>query len=87
MAEEKKERIITVNLRKGVLKKPDWNRSKVLARIFRNLVKRQTKVEYVKISKDLNEKIWERGIRKPFNKLRVKIVQIDDKTVRAELVE
>lgn len=86
-AKEPKERIITVNLRKELLNKPDWRRSKDFVRIFKGLLKKQTKAEKIRMSKELNERIWKRGIRKPPTRVRIKIVQLDDKTVRAELVE
>lgn len=86
-AKEPKERIITVNLRKELLGKPDWRRSKDFVRIFKSLLKRQTKAEKIKMDKDLNERIWKKGIRKPPTRMRIKLVQLDDKTVQVELVE
>lgn len=86
-AEKPKDRIITVNLRKELLKKPDWKRSKDFVHIFKALIKRQTKAEKIKMDKDLNKKIWRRGARKPPSKMRIKIVQIDDKSVRVELAK
>jgi len=43
--------------------------------------------EDVKIDKSLNEKLWSKSAQKPPTILRLKIVKVDDKTVKAELLE
>jgi large subunit ribosomal protein L31e len=80
MADEK---IVTVNLRKEMLKAPRWSRSKRAVKVLREFLAKQTKVENVLIDKAINEKIWN---EKP-NKLRIKLVKVDDKTFKAELME
>ena len=81
-----KERILTVNLRGIITKKPSWRRSMDSARMLKEVLKKQTKAHDVKISKSLNEKLWGRGMGKPPNRIRVKIISEDD-SVRAELME
>jgi large subunit ribosomal protein L31e len=85
-SKETKERILTVNLRTVVAKKPSWRRSIHSARMLKEILKRQTKADDVKIGRSLNEKLWKRGIEKPPGKVRIKITS-EDGTVRAELME
>ena len=80
MADEK---IVTVNLRKKVLKAPRWNRSKRAVKLLKEFLAKQVKVERLLVDNSVNEKIWK---EKP-NKLRLKLVKVDDKTFRAELME
>ncbi len=82
MAEEK---IMVINLRKKVLERPRWERSKSTLTILKDVLKKQTKTEKIKIDKNLNEKIWSRS--KPLTKLRIKIIKSDDGSVKVELVE
>lgn len=83
MAEEK---VITLNLRKKLVEAKKWRRSNALVRILRDSLKRHTK-KNIKIDKRLNEKIWSRSIENPQTKFRIKITKIDEKTVKAELLE
>jgi len=82
MAEEK---IATVNLRKELTRTPKWKRSKLALKILREKLKKITKTE-VKIDSSLNKRIWSKGMENPTTKLRIKIVKIDEKTSRAELI-
>ena len=76
--EERKEIILTLNIRKHVLKAPRFQRAKKAIKVLRELLKRYTKSEIVKISKSLNEFIWSRGIKKPPVKIKVKILKKDN---------
>jgi large subunit ribosomal protein L31e len=82
MAEEK---IIIVNLKKKLLKTPKWRRSKEAMNILKEILKKQ-RSEKIKIDKRINEKIWSKGIENPPAKLRLKIVRLDDKSIRVELL-
>lgn len=84
MAEET-EKIITINIREKLLKSPKWKRADQAARILRETLEKKTKTK-IKFSRNLNEKIWARSIEKPPSKFRVRIVKIDEKNSRAELV-
>lgn len=79
------EKIITVNLRKLLIKEPKWKRADAASQILKKLLLRKTKANKIKISKGLNELLWKRGNRNPQTKIRVKIVE-SDKFVTADLV-
>lgn len=82
----KEGKIVTLNLSKYSGKRPRWSSSSSVIRILRKSVEKRTNSENVKISKELNEHIWKRGIQKPSKKLRVKIVK-DGATVHVDLVK
>ena len=58
MAEEK---ILTLNLRKEVIKYPKWKRNQKFMAVLRQEIVRRTKTKKIKIDKNLNEKIWKGG--------------------------
>lgn len=80
MAEEK---IVTINLRKKLLKKARWKRNKIAISRIREMIKRISKAEKVVFEKKLSNKIFS----EPLSKIRIRTIKIDDKSVRAELVE
>jgi ribosomal protein L31E len=84
MAEEK---IITLNLRKQVVKIPEWERSSKAVKILRDALQKKTKIKKIKIEKSVNEKIWSRSIKNPVTSLRIKVTKIDDESGKAELIE
>jgi large subunit ribosomal protein L31e len=84
MAEEK---ILTINLRKKLIKNSRWRRAKDCSIFFRETLEKKFKTDKIKIDKKVNEKIWERGIENPPCKLRVKSIKSDDGTVKIELME
>lgn len=79
------EKIITINIREKLLKTPKWRRADQAAKIFRKVLEKRVKTK-IKLSRNLNEKIWAKGMVKPASKLRIRIVKIDEKNSRAELV-
>ena len=83
MAEEK---IVTLNLRKDLIKTPRWKRSKRALKLLREKIRRIAKTEIVKIDRAVSEKIWARGAEKPPMKLRLRIRKIDEKTSEVKLV-
>lgn len=83
MAEEK---IVTINLKKELVKLPKWKRGKLTARILEKKLKKMTKIENLKIDKSINEKIWSGSIEKPHAKFRVRITKVDEKTSKAVLI-
>ncbi|MGA9141491.1 MAG: 50S ribosomal protein L31e [Methanocella sp.] len=89
MAEENKatEQIYTIPLRE-CKEYPMWKRSNKAIKVIRAYLSKHMKVEEdkIKISAAVNETVWERGIQKPPNKIRVKAVRSED-GVTAELVE
>ena len=81
------ERPLTINLRKEIMKVPDYKRAKKAVTAIREFLQRHMKAEAkdIKIGKYLNLKIWEHGIKKPAHKITV-IAKKDDKgIVTAEL--
>lgn len=81
------EKIITVNLRKGLKESPRWNRARKATANLRKILKRHTKAEKIKIDKKVNEAIWRKSIERPAYKLRLKITKTDSKTAKVELLE
>jgi large subunit ribosomal protein L31e len=82
---EKIERDYIVPLRKQVLKSPKYKRSKKAVDTLRIFLKKHMKCEDVKIGKNLNEFIWNRGIKNPPHKVEVHVVKTEDNQVLAEL--
>jgi large subunit ribosomal protein L31e len=84
MADEK---ILTINLRKKMLKVAEWKRGKYYSKSFKDLLKKRLKTEKIKIDSKVNEKIWKKGIENPPFKLRIKSVKQDDGITKIELME
>lgn len=80
------EKIITINLRKSLVRKPHWKRAESSASILREILKKRTRVSTVAIGKELNEALWLRGIERPETKLRIRIIKEGD-TAKAELMK
>ena len=72
------EKIMTLNLRKKMVKISRWKRARDYSRIFREILKKKLKTKKIKIDKKLNEKIWKRGIENPPLKIRIKAIKQDD---------
>ena len=64
------ERVYTVPIRQ-LVSRP--RRTRVAVRNLRNFVAKHTKAKQVRIEKELNEHIWERGDRKPPIRVRVSV--------------
>ena len=81
------ERTLTINLRKEIMKVPDYKRAKKAVTAIREFLQRHMKAEAkdVKIGKYLNLKIWEHGIKKPVHKVTVVAKKDDKGIVTAEL--
>lgn len=84
MADEK---IITINLRKGLKESPRWDRSRRATSNLRKILKKHAGTEKIKIDGKVNDLIWRKSIERPVHKLRVKITKKDSKTSTVELVE
>ena len=84
MAEEK---ILTINLRKKIIKSTRWRRTPDFVKILREQMKKKLKNDKIKIEEKLNDKIWARSIEKPQVKLRIKAVKLEDGSTRIELME
>lgn len=80
MSQETVERVYTINLGK-VLLSPNNQRAKRAINMIREFAIRHMKSENVKIEEDVSHLVWERGIRHPPRKIRVKLTKDDDGTV------
>ena len=77
MSEESLERIYTINLGK-VLLSPNNQRAKRAINMIRSFASKHMKSENVKIEEEISHLVWERGIRHPPRKIRVKLSKDDD---------
>jgi large subunit ribosomal protein L31e len=95
MAEERKvtiEREYVVPLRREWLKVPKYRRAKKAVRALKEFIAKHMKIydkdlTKVKVDMYLNNELKFRGVRKPWNKIRVKAIKYDDGTVAVKLVE
>ena len=56
-------------------------------RVVQEFLKKHMKSDEIKVDASVNEKIWERGIKKIPSKIKVKAVKDDDGVVEATLTE
>jgi large subunit ribosomal protein L31e len=80
------ERIYTIPLR-DVKKAPRSKRTQKAVSFIRKFLEKHMKSEFVVIDGELNEKLWERGIKHIPQKIRVKAEKQEDGTVLASLVK
>ena len=71
---EEFDRIYTVPLGRAWIY-PKQRRSKRAVSILREFAMRHGKTEQIKISEEVSEKIWERGIRHPPRRIKVRLVK------------
>lgn len=81
------ERIYTVPLRKAYWTGSRLRRANRAVRILREFVQRHMKPEEIVIQKEVNEKIWSRGIQKPPRRVRIRVTKNEDNLVRVYLAE
>ncbi|MBI2145960.1 50S ribosomal protein L31e [Candidatus Woesearchaeota archaeon] len=79
------ERTYTVPLRKESQKAPRWKRTRKTVRALREFLQKHMKAEHIKLSKEINEKLWEHGLRNPPHHLKVTVKKDDKGVVHAEL--
>lgn len=84
LSEEELTRVYTINLSKVWLS-PRIRRTKRAINMIREFAQRHMKSEDVKIDQSLNEIMWERGIRHPPRRIRVKMVKDEDDVVTVSL--
>jgi large subunit ribosomal protein L31e len=84
MAEQK---IMMVNMRRGIEKVPPYKRAAAGAKYLKAFVKRHMKAEDVKLSQDVNNEIFSRGMKDPRVKIRVMCSKDDKKIVTVNLVK
>jgi large subunit ribosomal protein L31e len=71
------ERVYTINLGKVWLS-PNNQRAKRAINMIREFTEHHMKTGQIKIDQDLSHAIWERGIRSPPRKIRVRMAKTDD---------
>lgn len=81
------ERLYNVPLRKEAMKSPIHSRAKRATKALKQFLAKHMKSENIKLSGPVNERIWERGIRKPPHHIKVKAVKDDDGLVRVDLAD
>jgi large subunit ribosomal protein L31e len=75
------ERIYVVPLWKVVRRARRLHRAKRAARFLREFISRHMKTPNVKVSPEVNEMIWARGIRNPPRRLTVRVVRTSEEEV------
>ncbi len=79
------ERVYNVPLRKEYQKSPRWRRTKKAVNALREFLQKHMKSEEVKLGKELNELLWQHGIRNPPHHVKVTATKDEKGIVRAEL--
>ncbi len=80
------EKIFVIPL--GEAKKvPHYRRARRATKMVREYLIKHMKSEEVKLDPKINLKLWERGVKKPPARIRVKAVKDDEGLVSASLVE
>ena len=83
--EIQEERIYVVPLAKEYQKAPNWNRTKRAVKALRQFVTRHMKPEALYVSQEVNERLWENGIKNPPRKIRVRVTKSVEGLVRVFL--
>ncbi len=85
--EIQEERFYTIPLaKKGFENVPRWKSAKKAMKVVREFLTRHMKPEgEVYVAQDINERIWENGIKNPPRKVRVRVTKSIDGIVRAYL--
>jgi len=85
--EIQEERFYVVPLaKKGYERTARWRASKKAVKVLQEFLVRHMKPEGTPyISQDVNERIWERGIKHPPRKIRIRVTKSTDGVVRAYL--
>lgn len=80
------ERIYTIPLRRAK-ETSRGRRTPKSVRLVIQFLKRHMKSDKISLDEQLNQKLWERGIKKPPSRIRVRAVKEDDGSVNAFLAE
>jgi large subunit ribosomal protein L31e len=83
--EIQEERIYVVPLAREYQKAPNWNRTKRAVKALRKFVTRHMKPEALYLSQEVNERLWENGIKNPPRKIRVRVTKSVEGLVRVFL--
>ena len=80
------ERIYTVPLQ-AAWRVPAWRRTPKAMRLLREFVSRHMKPESMKLTKELNERVWDKGIQNPPRRIRIRAVKDNEGVVTIYLHE
>lgn len=80
------ELVYTIPLRDSY-RAPLTKRAKVAVRVLREFVARHTKAQLIKVSPQVNELIWSRGIKRPPRRVRVKVELYEEEGVKVAEVK
>ncbi len=80
-----REAVYTIPLR-DAFHVPVTKRTTRAVKIIREFLVRHTKAEDIKLDSSINEALWDRGIKKPPHRIRVKVVK-EGNIARASLVK
>jgi large subunit ribosomal protein L31e len=85
--EIQEERIYTVPLAKEFMKTKNWKKTKKAVKALKQFVIRHMKpeAELVYLSQEINERLWENGIKNPPRKIRIRAVKTVEGLVRVYL--
>ncbi len=84
-SEKTPERTYNVPLRKEYQKVPNWKRTEKAVVAMKQFLVRHMKSEDVRVGKDINEKIWQHGIRNPPHHVKITARKDEKGVVYAEL--
>ncbi|MBI4152570.1 60S ribosomal protein L31 [Candidatus Woesearchaeota archaeon] len=84
-SEKAVERTYNVPLRKEYQKVPNWKRTNKAVVALRQFLARHMKTEDVRLAKDVNEKLWQHGIKNPPHHVKVTVTKDEKGIARAEL--
>ena len=79
------ERTYTVPLRKEYMKVARWKRTNKAVVAMRQFVSKHMKSKDVKLGKELNDKIWNHGMKNPPHHVKITASKDDKGVVKAEL--
>jgi large subunit ribosomal protein L31e len=79
------ERTYNVPLRKEYRKVPRWQRTKKAVSALRQFLAKHMKSDNVKISKELNQKVWKHGIKNPPHHVKITVTKDSEGLVKADL--
>ena len=79
------ERTYNIPLRKEFQKVPRYKKSKKAVTALRQFLSKHLKSDNIKIGKEINEKIWNHGIKNPPHHVKVTVTKDDKGEVKAEL--
>lgn len=92
MTKDNQNREYIIPLRREWMKVPRYKRTRKSVIAIKKFVAKHMKVEdrdvdKVKLDVYLNNEMWFRGVKKPFNKIKVKVSKLDDGSVKVDFVE